>query len=395
LGSARAALADLKRELLITRKLSHPNIIDVQTFWRSGIHQFISMEYVEGDTLSTALSGRNRPFTIREVLGWFKEISLALDYAHSKGILHRDIKPANILLDKDSHVRVADFGLGSSIWEANKEDGEDSPIPQGTLLYISPEQLAGDSLNERSDQYSLASTIYELVSGAPPFHSGEVAAQIQIKSAPAIEYLSKTVNQSLLRALSKSQLKRFSSCMDFYQAIAEAVGESPDQGAGAAARIIDDQNRDTIVLNKASFQTRKTRLGRLLIDSGVISQLQLMDALIYQNKEEVKLGQALIELEFVTPNQIIEILSEQLQIPMVTLKDEAIDTGIANTIGKQTATLYHCIPLRKTAYGVLVAVADPLDMEMLNFLEEAFWNDIELRVAAESEIDAMVEEVYP
>ena len=231
------------------------------------------MEYVEGDTLSTALSGLNRPFTIREVLGWFKEISLALDYAHSKGILHRDIKPANILLDKDSHVRVADFGLGSSIWEANKEDGEDSPIPQGTLLYISPEQLAGDSLNERSDQYSLASTLYELVSGAPPFHSGEVAAQTQIKSAPAIEYLSKTVNQSLLRALSKSQLKRFSSCMDFYQAIAEAVGESPDQGAGAAARIIDDQNRDTIVLNKASFQTRKTRLGRLLIDSGVISQL--------------------------------------------------------------------------------------------------------------------------
>ena len=351
------------------------------------------MACYEGETLKQRIE--RGPLALDEAVDIATQVGRGLAEAHSAGIVHRDIKPANILLDKDSHVRVADFGLGSSIWEANKEDGEDSPIPQGTLLYISPEQLAGDSLNERSDQYSLASTIYELVSGAPPFHSGEVAAQIQIKSAPAIEYLSKTVNQSLLRALSKSQLKRFSSCMDFYQAIAEAVGESPDQGAGAAARIIDDQNRDTIVLNKASFQTRKTRLGRLLIDSGVISQLQLMDALIYQNKEEVKLGQALIELEFVTPNQIIEILSEQLQIPMVTLKDEAIDTGIANTIGKQTATLYHCIPLRKTAYGVLVAVADPLDMEMLNFLEEAFWNDIELRVAAESEIDAMVEEVYP
>ena len=394
LSRARAALADLKRELLLTRKMRHPNIIDVQTFWNAEGFQYITMEYVEGDTLGGALADRDRPFTIREVLGWFREMSAALDYAHSLGILHRDIKPTNILLDRDSHVRVADFGLGSAVRESEEPNSDVPNVIQGTLCYVSPEQLVGDVLDERSDQYSLAATIYELVSGAPPFHSGEIAAQIQVKSAPAIEYLSKTLNQTLLRGLSKSRLKRFASCTEFYESFAAAVGESGNQDPSSAGRVLDDQTRDTVVLNKASFSTRKTRLGRLLIDAGVITQMELMDALIHQNKEEIKLGQALIQLGCVTPEQIVDTLSEQLQIPATDLKNEIIDIGICHTIGKQMASRYRCMPLRKSAYGVLVVVADPLDMELLNFLEEAFWNDIELMVASESNILEAIEEHY-
>lgn len=394
LSRARAALTDLKRELLLTRKLRHPNIIDVQTFWQSDGYQFITMEYVEGDTLGAALAGRDRPFTIREVLSWFREVSDALDYAHSQGILHRDIKPANILLDETGHVRVADFGLGSALWENEEKESDAPTVPQGTLFYISPEQLMGDSLDERSDQYSLASTVYELVSGAPPFHSGEISAQIQVKSAPAIEYLSKTLNKVLLRALSKSPFKRFSTCAEFFEAFAAAVDEAPNQDVEATARVRSDQNRDTIVLNKMSFNTRKTRLGRLMIDTGVITQMELMDALIHQNKNEMKLGQALVELGSVSHEQIVATLSEQLQIPVTTLEDEAIDDEIASTISKQMASQYCCVPLRKSSYGVLVALADPLDMQVLNFLEEAFWNGIELLVATESNIEAAIEEIY-
>ena len=218
-------------------------------------------------------------------------------------------------------------------------------------------------------------------------------SQIQVKSEPAIEYLSKTLNKVLLRALSKSPFKRYATCVEFFEAFATAVGEAPDQDAEATARVMSDQNRDTVVLNKMSFHTRKTRLGRLLIDTGVITQMELMDALIHQNKNEMKLGQALVDLGSVSHEQIVATLSEQLQIPVTTLKDEAVDSGIATTITKQMASEYRCVPLRKSSYGVLVALADPLDMETLNFLEEAFWNDIEQLVATESNIEAAIEDI--
>lgn len=111
-----------------------------------------------------------------------------------------------------------------------------------------------------------------------------------------IEYLSKFLNKALLRALSKSFPKRFGSCSEFYTVFTLAVGKTPEQESRASIRVLDDQNRDIVVLNNASLNTQKTRLGRLLVDAGIITQIELMDALIFQNKEEIKLGQALVAI---------------------------------------------------------------------------------------------------
>jgi len=113
LSSKREALAALKREVLLTRKLRHPNILAVYTFWEAEPSGFITMEYVDGQNLAEALADRGRPFTVKETLPWLRELSEALDYAHGRGVLHRDVKPANILLGKDGHVRLADFGIAS------------------------------------------------------------------------------------------------------------------------------------------------------------------------------------------------------------------------------------------------------------------------------------------
>ena len=157
---------------------------------------------------------------------------------------------------------------------------------------------------------------------------------------------------------------------------------------------LGDDDRSTVVLGNYDVGTRRTRLGKLLIEQGLISQDQLADALMAQSETGEKLGAILLRLGHVQEESIAGTLSRQLQIPLIRVEQEEIDENVARSVERETAERTLAIPMRRSQYGVLVAMADPLDMESINLLESHFGESVDPLVAIESEILRVIERVY-
>ena len=148
-------------------RLSHPAIVTIYDVGEASENQdpFLVMEYVEGESLEKQLLDLGGEFPPECALGLVRELACALDYAHSQGIVHRDIKPANILLSKDGHAKITDFGVAKLNTAYQTVAGQSL----GTPAYMSPEQLNGDSVDGRSDLFSLGVILYTLLTGHRPF----------------------------------------------------------------------------------------------------------------------------------------------------------------------------------------------------------------------------------
>ncbi len=169
-----AARKRLLREARSAAALNHPYICSIHEVGESENQDYIVMEYVEGQSLKERLE-KGRP-AAEEVLSVGIEVAEALEEAHGKGIVHRDIKPGNIMLTRTGHAKVMDFGLArQNLAEAAAADQDtETELTQrgmvvGTLAYMSPEQLRGQTADERSDLWALGVTLYEMAAGARPF----------------------------------------------------------------------------------------------------------------------------------------------------------------------------------------------------------------------------------
>jgi serine/threonine protein kinase len=175
-----AVLDELKRETRRSLQLTHHNIVRIHDFVQDAESACISMEYVDGPTLSALRVGQpSRVFEPDALLPWIEQICGALEYAHARAkIVHRDIKPANLMLNGKGELKVADFGIARSLSDSvsllTRSQGT-----SGTLVYMSPQQLNGHRASHLDDIYSLGASIYDLLTGRPPFYSGQIDWQIR------------------------------------------------------------------------------------------------------------------------------------------------------------------------------------------------------------------------
>ncbi|MGI8606255.1 MAG: protein kinase domain-containing protein [Gaiellaceae bacterium] len=169
-----------RREATTVARLSHPNIVQIFDLGEEENRLYIVMEYVEGESLAALLARKQRLAPERAVeLGL--QACLALQLAHSEGVVHRDVKPANLLLRGDGTLKVADFGIARS-------DQATAYTQAGTVLgtasYLAPEQAVGEPVTGRADLYSLGVVLYELLAGEPPRRIESLAQLAAVHSAP-------------------------------------------------------------------------------------------------------------------------------------------------------------------------------------------------------------------
>jgi len=213
-----------KREAKNHAKLSHPNIVTVYGFIEYSNVLGIVMEYVEGESLEKVIIRQNR-FNLYDVIYIVKQLLLGMGYAHSKGFIHRDIKPSNIILNKEGITKIMDFGISKSLFE---NDMTKTGSKLGTVYYMSPEQIRGGEVTNRSDIYSIGCTAYEMITGEPPFDSKseyEVMDSHLKKATPLISDKMKgipdQVDRILQKAMQKNPNNRYNSCEEMYDDVQE------------------------------------------------------------------------------------------------------------------------------------------------------------------------------
>jgi serine/threonine protein kinase len=173
-----AAIEELKRETRKSRKLTHPNIMRVHGFEEDAAAAAIVMEYVDGQTLSALrLESSRKVFLPNELEGILEELGEALTFAHEvEQVIHRDLKPANLMLNSRRQLKVADFGIASTLTDSASRMSVQRGS-SGSPPYMSPQQMLGEPPRVTDDIYSVGATIYELLTSKPPFFRGNIYAQ--------------------------------------------------------------------------------------------------------------------------------------------------------------------------------------------------------------------------
>ncbi len=219
------------REAKAAAAIDDPHVIPIFAAGEADDLLYIAMRYVPGGDLRRVLKrdGRLAPVRAGAIIA---AVASALDAGHRVGLIHRDVKPANILLDtapgRQMHVYLSDFGL-SKTWQSSART--QSGLYLGTADYSSPEQISGGQIDGRADQYALACTVFELLTGEPPYPHNEALAVMfaHVHSAPPVitervPDLPAEVNEVFTRALAKSPDQRYGTCLEFADALGQVLG---------------------------------------------------------------------------------------------------------------------------------------------------------------------------
>jgi len=237
IASDQGMVDRFKNELLFARKITHKNVCRVYEFNRIGGIAYTSMEFVEGESLRSVLN-RFGGLPIRKATDLIIQICSGLREAHAQGIVHRDLKPENVMIDGQGGVKIMDFGIARSMEAATRLTGS----MVGTPAYMAPEQVAGKSIDYRTDIYSLGLIMYELFTGKQAFNADNAVAialkQMRESPAPPHEIeptLPVSIERTILKCLEKEPAKRFQSIAELEQAMKVPSGPITSAVASGAA----------------------------------------------------------------------------------------------------------------------------------------------------------------
>jgi serine/threonine protein kinase len=257
----RSMLERFRNEVRIARRISHPNVCRVYDIGETDNQVFLSMEYVDGEDLSSLLRPIGR-LPRDKALEIARKICAGLAAAHDKGVLHRDLKPSNIMIDARGEVLIMDFGLAGLAHEI--ED-----VRSGTPAYMAPEQFAGKEVTARSDIYALGLVLYELFTGRPAFEGKMHAESMRVRreSSPygpstLVRDLDPSVEMVILRCLEEEPENRPSSALivsaalpggEYLIALYRPDDYDPSVETGTMEREIDVLNEEMVTAGVRVF----------------------------------------------------------------------------------------------------------------------------------------------
>jgi len=255
-------------ELRLTRKIRHKNVCQMFDLGEDQGTQFITMEYVPGEDLRSLIR-RIGQLPIGKSISIFKQICEGLAEAHRLGVVHRDLKSNNIMIDKEGNVRIMDFGIARSL-EAKGITGAGMMI--GTPEYMSPEQVEGKEVDQRSDIYSLGVILYEMVTGRVPFE-GDTPFTIGMKHKGEIPQNPKKLNSQIsdeldrviMRCLEKEKEKRYPSAGEVRSEL-----ENIEKGIPTSERVIPEKKPLTSREITVQFSLKKAFVPALIVIAIVV-----------------------------------------------------------------------------------------------------------------------------
>ncbi len=240
LATDPAILQRFKQELILSRNITHKNVVRIYDLGEADGIRFISMEYVDGEDLRTILR-REGKFSPKEAITVVEQVCRALDSAHTEGVIHRDLKPQNIMRDKHGRIVVMDFGLARSLGDSGMTQ---TGAIVGTLEYMSPEQALGSTLDQRSDIFSVGLIFYELLTGKAPYEADTAIASLMKRTreeAPSASDVEASVPRSLSaivsRCLERESANRYHSAVELLQQLTTWEA-NPDISAETLSKMI-------------------------------------------------------------------------------------------------------------------------------------------------------------
>lgn len=253
-------------------KLKHPSIV---TIYDVGVYDgvpFFVMQFVGGGSLEERqfnAEGHKEAMPFTSLKDWLMDVARALDFMHQQGYIHRDVKPANILFDEFGHAYLSDFGL-SKVILATEEQESSSMTAAGAVVgtpnYVAPELVLGRSYDGRADQYSLATCVYEILTGVIPLE-GPSASATMVNQAqkrpenPAAHNpkIRAEVARVILRGMAKNADKRFTSCTEFVNALFKALSPS---SAAPSSDSSQHGSAGSTVVERPKYIVKKTSKGK-------------------------------------------------------------------------------------------------------------------------------------
>src|SRR5215831_8428464 len=228
LASNSSMLARFKQELLLSRQVTHKNVIRIFDLGDSDGVKFITMEFVEGHDLRTLIQEKKK-FSPEQAVEVMQQVCQALEAAHSVGVIHRDLKPQNIMREYTGRILVMDFGLARSMGDVGMTQ---TGALVGTMEYMSPEQALGKELDQRSDIFTAGLILYELLTGNTPFHADSALASLikrtQERAIPVSDYDSSipgALSEVVSKCLERDPNQRYQTAAEVLRALDSWQGE--------------------------------------------------------------------------------------------------------------------------------------------------------------------------
>lgn len=330
-------LRKFEKEAQASASLSHPNIVNVYDVGIDGDAYYIVMELVNGVTLKQYIQNKATYLSTQEIVQITRQIAMALDHAHSNGIIHRDIKPHNILITEDGHIKVADFGIARATTSATIVKTNEA---MGSVHYVSPEQARGGFVDARSDLYSLGILMFELATGRVPF-DGDTPVSIALKHLkeevvpPSMVnvHVSQSLEAVIMKLIQKDAGMRYQSAARLVEDL-ELIQANPDKEIDVFLR---DMDSPTTILprlddfdlgparkpKKKSEEPKKDRGMLMLTILGALLLALIITVPFFYGSIMDRLSPASVEIPDVVNMTLVDA---ETKLSEIGLKSEVVDT---------------------------------------------------------------------